>query len=62
MAVARETSLFRPIDLLVHFLAVDRYFLGGLDAQSHLVAPHIEHRDNDVVTNDDALLGLPSQD
>ena len=39
----------------MNFLAMHGDFLRGLDTQSHLLTPDIHDRDDDIVTDDDAL-------
>ena len=46
--------LYRPVDLT----AVDRHFFGSIDPQSHFVAPHLDHGDDDIVTDDNAFVFL----
>jgi hypothetical protein len=34
----------------------------GVDADAHLIAPGLDHRDDDVVADHDPLAGAPRQD
>src|SRR6476620_10069959 len=44
------------LELEVDLLAVDVHVAGGLDPDPHVVTVDLEHRDDDVVTDDEALL------
>ncbi len=50
--IARSLGLLNPI---VDFLAVDRYFLRSREAEAYLVAADVDHRDDNIVVDDDAL-------
>jgi hypothetical protein len=52
---------FLVLNLLVHLLAMYRYFYGSFDAQSHGAALDMQHRNHDVTVDDDALTQLPAQ-
>ena len=42
----------------VHFTAVDWYLSWCLDAKANFVATHIDHCDENVIVDDDALVTL----
>ena len=54
----RNTPVLYP---LMHFLAMHRHFPGGVDAKSHIVALNAQHRDDNVIVDEDALIPLPAQ-
>ena len=54
--------LLSLLDRIVDLSAVNRHVLGGVDPQPHLVATYIDHRDDDIVTDDNALVFLSRQD
>lgn len=50
-----------PLDRLVHLLPVDGDFGRSIDSETNFVAADIDDRDDDVVTDDDALVTLSRQ-
>jgi len=46
------------LDGVVDFLAMDGYFLGGINTQADFVAADIDNRNDDVIANNDALIAL----
>src|SRR4051794_24039796 len=50
------------LDLGVDLFAVDAYRPGGLDAEADVVAPDLEDRNDDVVADDDGLVGPAAED
>src|SRR5271157_3062873 len=49
-------SLLHPADRLVHLPPVNCDSLRMFNPKSHFVAPDLDHRENDVVPKDDALV------
>lgn len=45
----------------MHFHPVHRDLLGRFDANTHLVASHVEDGDDKVVVDDDLLVELPAE-
>ena len=56
------TDLLLAQDRLVDLSPVDRDALGMLDPEPHLVPPDLDHRQDDVVVDDDALAFLAWDD
>lgn len=48
-------------DSVVDFLPIDRYVFWCLDAKTHFVPPNIDHRDDDVIPDDDTLVAFSRQ-
>jgi hypothetical protein len=53
--------LIFPLNGLVHLAAVDRHLTRRFDAQPHLVAAHVDDRDDHIVADDNALISLPGK-
>ena len=51
-----------PLDGLVDLLPVDWDFGGCLNSQTYFITSNVNNGDNDVVTNDDALVTLSRED
>jgi hypothetical protein len=45
----------------MHFPALHRHFPGGFDAKAHPVALNAQHRDDNVLVDEDAFRLLPAQ-
>src|SRR5262249_27485652 len=54
-------DLILAVNRVEDFLPVDRHFLGGHNAQTHLVAADLHHGDSDVVVDDDTFVFFPGQ-
>jgi hypothetical protein len=54
----RNISVLNP---LMHFLAMHGHFPGSIDANSHIVALNAQHRDDNVIVDEDAFTSLPAQ-
>ena len=52
------TDLLLAQDRLVDLSPVDRDALRMLDPKPHLISPNVDHRQDDVVADDDALAFL----
>ena len=59
---SRILLLLSLLDRLVDFSAMHRHFLGGIDPKAHFVTPYFDHRDDDIVIDDNAFVLLPRQD
>jgi hypothetical protein len=46
------------LDCFVYFLAVNWDLDGCIDSQSHLIATDIDHRDHNVIADDDAFIAM----
>lgn len=57
----RRRCAVRSPDPLVYLLAMDSDLSRGVDANSHLIAPHAQHNDRDVITNMDLFTRPSSQ-
>src|SRR6266496_528862 len=53
--------LVRPAKFAVDLLAMHVDRAGSVDPHAHRVATHLDHRDHDVVADDDALAHTPGQ-
>ena len=52
------TDLLTAANRLVDLVSMDRYFLGSIHAQSHLVTPNLNHDNRNIVIDDNALVLL----
>jgi hypothetical protein len=54
--------LVLALDCFVDFAAVDRDFPRRFDAESNLVSPYVDDRDDNIVADDDTLVALSGKD
>ena len=52
----RIVQRLRPPYRVVYFLSVDWHVLGGFESKSDIVTSNFDHRNDDVVVDDDALV------
>ncbi len=56
---SRIARSFRTLYCVVDFPAVDRDVLRSVESEPYVVTSDIDHRDDDVIVDDDALVLLP---